>query len=564
MQPLIAVAGIPDLPSALRSAGFSMLTEETSPPLVARSARALAPDQPLIVIAAWPDPTLASWLGLQASQGRFVVVLGDDPHIAHVRHLELPATVNEVMALFRAPTSDAPAGQALIGADYTVGGLDTPAPQPAPEAAYYDPYLDEFPEPPAAHQTATTTVPAAVDAGGLEVVPATFADLPIHAPTGASVLEEEPGTGRGEVTPLSYRERPQAAIAFDEDPAAAVSEPVQVPGTDGGPAAAPYSDPYADDDDLAGLVAGPIGGNRVTRTLGLAPVVIVFAAKGGVGKTSFSLTLAERAVEVGSLSRVVVVDGNRGQGDVRKYLRLSTANLPTMYDSALSGNPKQAIIGPRYLQQHRDPRLPDLGFGVVMAPRNGQTDRSVVTEAAYSAVVEEARRFADLVIVDTQILEDTDTSGLWDGLWLPLLRSGGWGVAMSDGSTAGVSNLLDRLRQFTSRGLGPDRVMIGLNKLDPESTLDLAETQRRLERYGTFIGAVHESASVKQAFESGRLPIDAPGLAGCLDAALYRVTGLAALDPARPDGPHDPRHTAGQGAAGGGGFWAGLWGRFAR
>lgn len=60
MQPLIAVAGIPDLASALRSAGFSMLTEETSPPLVARSARALAPDLPLIVISSWPDPTLAS------------------------------------------------------------------------------------------------------------------------------------------------------------------------------------------------------------------------------------------------------------------------------------------------------------------------------------------------------------------------------------------------------------------------------------------------------------------------------------------------------------------------
>lgn len=543
-----------------------MLTEETSPPLVARSARTLAPDQPLIVISAWPDPTLASWLGLQASQGRFVVVLGDDPHIAHVRHLELPATVNEVMALFRAPTSDAPAGQALIGADYTVGGLDTPAPQPASEAAYYDPYLDEFPEPALTHQPAPELVPAAVDPGGLEVSPATFADQPIHAPVAPATFEEQPSTERVEVTPMTYRQGPQAAVAFAEDPAAAVSEPARVPGTVGAPASAPYSDPYGDgdEDDLAGLVAGPVGGNRVARTLGLAPVVIVFAAKGGVGKTSFSLTLAERAVEVGALSRVVVVDGNRGQGDVRKYLRLSTANLPTMYDSALSGNPKQAIIGPRYLQQHRDPRLPDLGFGVVMAPRNGQTDKSVVTEAAYSAVVEEARRFADLVIVDTQILEDTDTSGLWDGLWLPLLRSGGWGVAMSDGSTAGVSNLLDRLRQFTSRGLGPDRVMIGLNKLDPESTLDLAETQRRLERYGSFIGAVHESASVKQAFESGRLPIDAPGLAGCLDAALYRVTGLAALDPARPDGPNDPRHTAGHDAVGGGGFWAGLWGRFAR
>lgn len=368
MQPLIAVAGIPDLPSALRSAGFSMLTEETSPPMVARSARALAPDQPLIVISAWPDPTLASWLGLQASQGRFVVVLGDDPHIAHVRHLELPATVNEVMGLFRAPTSDAPAGQAVIGVDYTVGGIGNPDPAAVAGAglappAFFDPYLDEFPDPAPAHQPAPALVSAAVDAGGLEVAPATFADQPVHAQAGLTTLEQESGTERGEVTPTAYRPQHAAGAGLPEDPAPPVGAPVP----------APFVDPYGDDDDLAGLVAGPVGGNRVTRTLGLAPVVIVFAAKGGVGKTSFSLTLAERAVGVGALSRVVVVDGNRGQGDVRKYLRLSSANLPTMYDAALSGNPKQAIIGPRYLQQHRDPRLPDLGFGVVMAPRNGQT-----------------------------------------------------------------------------------------------------------------------------------------------------------------------------------------------
>ena len=61
----------------------------------------------------------------------------------------------------------------------------------------------------------------------------------------------------------------------------------------------------------------PRPGHRVNDRR--ADVLFVFSGKGGVGKTSVALGLAERA---GQHLRVVLVDANRGQGDIRTYLRL--------------------------------------------------------------------------------------------------------------------------------------------------------------------------------------------------------------------------------------------------
>ncbi|EQD50517.1 hypothetical protein B1A_13417, partial [mine drainage metagenome] len=65
-------------------------------------------------------------------------------------------------------------------------------------------------------------------------------------------------------------------------------------------------------------------------------VVAVFAGKGGVGKSTSMLSLAERAATVVPGLRVITIDANRGQGDLRTFLKLDDAGLPSIYDAAVS------------------------------------------------------------------------------------------------------------------------------------------------------------------------------------------------------------------------------------
>ena len=112
----------------------------------------------------------------------------------------------------------------------------------------------------------------------------------------------------------------------------------------------------------------PRPGHRVHDRRG--DVLFVFSGKGGVGKTSVALALAERA---GSHLRVVLVDANRGQGDIRTYLRLGRSTLPTIWAAAATGDPARAIVPPEKLFAARHRQLQELHFAVVMAPQGDPT-----------------------------------------------------------------------------------------------------------------------------------------------------------------------------------------------
>lgn len=279
---------------------------------------------------------------------------------------------------------------------------------------------------------------------------------------------------------------------------------------------------------------------------GSAPVILVAAAKGGVGKSSFTITLAESAA-AGGVRKVILVDGNRGQGDVHKYLRTSRP-LPSIYDAAVQDNLLGAIIRPQMLNEARDSRLPPLHFGMVMAPRAGQVNSSIVTSDVYGQVVEEAREFADLVIIDTQITEEEDTSGLWDEVWLPLIRSGAWCVGLSSDSTPAVKNLQERLGQWVVDRVPMDRVMLVMNDVSAETMLDIDQIVGMLSRDAPVVGTVPRLDEVKQAFQVGRVPVEVPQVREAMHAILYRVTGYPGF---APEPPVEER----------GGFLASLFGR---
>ncbi|MHB1599872.1 MAG: hypothetical protein ACYCXY_13520, partial [Acidimicrobiales bacterium] len=270
-------------------------------------------------------------------------------------------------------------------------------------------------------------------------------------------------------------------------------------------------------------------------------VIITFSGKGGVGKTSVAIATAQRAATIGGLKRVLLVDANRGQGDVRTYVRVpNSATLPSMFDAATAGDPRRAIVGPTDLNKARGEGLAPLGIGVALAPDDAHADADVVSTSVYRDLVEYAREKFDLVVLDTQIVEASDTSGLIDGLVIPLLLDGAFGLAITDSSMAGVRNVITRLNMFRSAGVTSDHLMLAVNRASPDSGLDEQRMRKSSETLATWVGLVVNDPAVGAAFEQGFVPGSAgapptPAYSAMLDAVLRRVTGLAVFDtPAEP------------------------------
>ena len=395
-----------------------------------------------------------------------------------------------------------------------------------------DPVID------AGHPVAVVALPASIDevlgAGGLG---------PVGGTTGASAVDRdgnvrEPAPGRP-APPMDPWEDEQT---WPDDP----------PDDGGNPGRTTQTSPPVlawhaggDDTDTAATVAvddpwavfdaAPVPrvrtapGHRVNDRRG--EVLFVFSGKGGVGKTSVALALAQRA---GEHLRVVLIDANRGQGDIRTYLRLGTSSLPTVWAAAATGDPARAIIPPDKLTEARHQRLQELRFGLVMAPHGDQVDPRTVTPQAYRAVLAAARDRADLVVVDTQIVEDgLDTTGLIDALMVPALRAGGWGLAVADTSAAGLTNTLDRVHAVHRAGVPPDRLMALLSRVTADFTAaQITAVAELFGRQTTFLGPVPATAALQNGINLGRIEHRDPAIAPVLDRALLRVTGEAVFSPA--------------------------------
>ncbi len=253
------------------------------------------------------------------------------------------------------------------------------------------------------------------------------------------------------------------------------------------------------------------------------PIAVVCATQGGAGKTTTTMALAQRAAERAPGKRVVLVDMNRGQGDIRRYLRLGGAQVPSILDAAISGNIAEAVLSPEQVTAARHVSLPPISFGVVLAPEPEVADSRIVTADVYQRVVDLVRKQADLVLVDTQIIEIHDTSGLVDGLIVPALAHDAFGVTLTDTSAPGVSNLVTMLGYFTQQGVPANRLMIVINRA--LAGYDSKELGGTLSRYGTFTGAVEEKPLLARRAAMGQIPHNELSLAPVLDAVLLQVTG---------------------------------------
>lgn len=259
-------------------------------------------------------------------------------------------------------------------------------------------------------------------------------------------------------------------------------------------------------------------------------VLFTWAAKGGVGKTSIAMMLAQRAAEKGK--KVVLVDGNRGQGDVRKYLRLNTAGLPTAYDVASGAKPASAILHPKILRSNRPDTVDDIDFALVQAPSQGLANASVVNTDVYRQILAACREVAELVVIDTQIAEEDDTTKLHSELWVPAMASYAWNLAIADTSPPGVTNLKERITDHEKDGVPSTRTMSVIN--NASQTLDYNEQKLGdyLGEKSNFVGFVKREASIESSLTMGNIPTTDPAITHELDAILYRVTGDMLFAPA--------------------------------
>lgn len=251
-------------------------------------------------------------------------------------------------------------------------------------------------------------------------------------------------------------------------------------------------------------------------------VALVWAAKGGVGKSTSAMAIAQAAAGRGM--KVVLVDGNRGQGDVREFLSIAAAALPTIYDVATGSQPADVIITPEQLAANR-PGMPRLGFAVVQAPPRGLADPRVVTTEVYAATIEHLRRVADLVVIDTQIAEDFDTSDLWDSLWIPLAGAHAWTLGITDLSVTGITNIIHHARRMHDLGVPIERAATILNRVPAEITYNESNVAAELKKYGHYLGRAAADHVITGVMTRGALPPADSELARHIDSFLLRVTG---------------------------------------
>jgi len=198
-----------------------------------------------------------------------------------------------------------------------------------------------------------------------------------------------------------------------------------------------------------------------------------------------------------------------------------------VYEAALRGDPRMAIITPDRLTAARHVRLGKLGFALAMAPPETMLDTDQVNAGVYRDVIEEARTVADLVIVDTQIVEAVDTSELIDDVVIPALAKDAWALAISDVSMASVDNLKSRLTAFAEAGVPPDRVMFTVNRMSPGAVFN-PEALADVFRHATtrvplahYVGAVAHDQAIADGMNIGGIEHNLPSIAPMLDTVLF-------------------------------------------
>ena len=324
-----------------------------------------------------------------------------------------------------------------------------------------------------------------------------------------------------------------AGLQFDPDGALAEPHRSQFPSweldpaqdeVDRGENSSPSTAVRRTDAVFADSVRTALRGGTV-RT-GEAEVLFAVSGSGGVGKSSLALAIANRAANRDR--RVVLIDGNLGQPDLATCLRIAEAHtLPSIFDAVLAEDPQAGIIGPAELNNVRDPRLSRLNFALVQGPTAEQLETGAINSRTLADTIHHVRQFADLVVVDTQILERDDPRGLMSDVIAPELGAGGWALGVAGMSTPGLSNLIEVLERMDRDAVNPGRIMSLINRVPADIAL---HNQDRivgaLRDLSVHLGTIWEDNTILTRMNTGEMISDLPVCAHQIDTILHRILNL--------------------------------------
>lgn len=311
----------------------------------------------------------------------------------------------------------------------------------------------------------------------------------------------------------------------------AVGPPQPMPyGTPSGPRP---GDPFSRSASLPADVDFMDEGLLDTVSLGsdaFGSVIVLAAGKGGVGKTSWAIAVAQRAALAGY--RVILIDGNVGQAGVDIRLRLRRANLPTIADAALTGEISNAFLTPTQINQARaGANLEEIKFGLIAAPPADQAGEDIVPNELYAKAIEYAKRQADLVVVDTQIAEAMARShgSLLNQILVPRLRSNDPNspttmVMVSEHGRESFNKNPERLKEFHRAGIPQNRIMLLHNKAEagmPMSTL----RNLKWNQFGKWVGIIDQDPLIHKTLNAGKTAAQLPQVARVIDNVLLTATG---------------------------------------
>ncbi|WP_386763061.1 nucleotide-binding protein [Lysinibacter cavernae] len=257
-------------------------------------------------------------------------------------------------------------------------------------------------------------------------------------------------------------------------------------------------------------------------------VVINYAGKGGVGKSSLTILEAQMLAEQDL--RVCVVDANRGQADLVTNLKIGRSDPPTIYTAKQTGDFDSAIITPEQMASIRDPRMGALAFSVVLGPPDDLAAPEHTSAGLYADLVDYLRAHFDVVIVDTQIIE-AHLTDLWQAFLIPLLISGAWGVGITDESDAGETNLFDRMRSLADLGVGDSHQLVVANRFHEFTEEDAQHLEQKFNLLGSFVGGAIDDPYFESQMNMGSIVTNSTEMAPVLRAILYRIVPLEQFAP---------------------------------